>query len=448
MADRHAVAFAALSRAEELVRAWLPGGKREGSLWWCATLKGGAGRSCSVNLLTGVGQDVGAKTSWDDLVGLYAVVKRIPETQALQELAERLQVNGYAGQSSEKAPQAHGVSLPLTWYAALEQVQPPEQLVKGLLLSGSLAVFFGESNSGKTFLLLDLALAVARGAPWRGRRTKRGLVVYVAGEGALSVQARLAAYRLTYPDLGGLPFALVTAGVDLLSAESTEALLATIRAAESECGESLALLCIDTLARAMPGADENSAADMGALVAAADALRTETGATVAFVHHAGKDPAKGARGSSALRAATDTEVLIEGQSGQRTATATKQRDLEHGEPMAFELVPVTIGEDPEDGSPVTSCVVRHLDETHASPNSQTIELRGRAQRQLLKVLRQRANEPDAPPMWTLGELRALGRQIGLSKQTARAAVDVLVTTPYLSASVGGYVFTDGQTGQK
>ncbi len=49
---------------------------------------------------------------------------------------------------------------------------------------------------------------------------------------------------------------------------------------------------------------------MGALVRCMDLIRQETGACVLFVHHSGKDAAKGARGHSLLRAAIDTEIEV------------------------------------------------------------------------------------------------------------------------------------------
>ena len=61
---------------------------------------------------------------------------------------------------------------------------------------------------------------------------------------------------------------------------------------------------------------------------------------VLVVHHAGKDVAKGARGSSALRAAVDTEIVVK----DKTATITKQRDGEEGAKVAFRLHPVPVGQ--------------------------------------------------------------------------------------------------------
>jgi hypothetical protein len=163
---------------------------------------------------------------------------------------------------------------------------------------------------------------------------------------------------------------------------------------------------------------------------------------VGFVHHAGKDPTKGARGSSALRAATDTEILIDGQSAQRVATCTKQRDLAAGAPMPFELVPVVIGKESEDGSDITSCAVKHIDPEDQPPAAVT-ELRGKAQRQLVNALRARS-QAEPSQTWTLMGLRQVGRELGMSKSTARSVVDAIVTTTYVRPTIGGYRFTDGR----
>jgi hypothetical protein len=61
---------------------------------------------------------------------------------------------------------------------ALSEANNP--LIAGTRDEGALSVIYGESNSGKTFVALDKAMAVATGKPWNGKATKRGLVVYVA----------------------------------------------------------------------------------------------------------------------------------------------------------------------------------------------------------------------------------------------------------------------------
>jgi hypothetical protein len=70
------------------------------------------------------------------------------------------------------------------------------------------------------------------------------------------------------------------------------------------------LVVVDTLSRAMAGGNENAPDDMSAFIRNIDRIRQETGAHVLIVHHCGKDAAKGARGHSCLRAATDTKIEL------------------------------------------------------------------------------------------------------------------------------------------
>ena len=73
--------------------------------------------------------------------------------------------------------------------------EPNNPLIADTLDEGALSVIYGESNSGKTFVTLDMAMAVATGEPWNGKATKRGLVVYVAAEGGKRIMRRLAALK-------------------------------------------------------------------------------------------------------------------------------------------------------------------------------------------------------------------------------------------------------------
>jgi hypothetical protein len=123
-------------------------------------------------------------------------------------------------------------------------------------------------------------------------------------------------------------------------------------------GRSVKLVVIDTLSRALAGGNENAPEDMGALVAAMDLIRAETGACVLFIHHSGKDAAKGARGHSLLRAAIDTEIEVRADegTGAKTASVVKQRDMARGGVYGFRLEQVTLGQN-QYGEDVTTCVV-------------------------------------------------------------------------------------------
>jgi hypothetical protein len=224
-------------------------------------------------------------------------------------------------------------------------------LVDQWLDRGVMSVLYGDSNVGKTFVALALSRCIAAGEPVAGRKVQQGGVVYVAAEAGASIERRVEALKRRY-GRGDLPLAIVPCPVDLLSPDGDAAALAAlVREAGQAMGIGVALVVIDTLSRAMQGGNENASEHMGAFVINVDKLRIATGAHVMIVHHSGKDKAKGARGHSLLRAATDTEIEVE--AGQ--VKATKQRDLELPKPMPFRLESVEIGRDSE-GETVTSAV--------------------------------------------------------------------------------------------
>jgi RecA-family ATPase len=63
--------------------------------------------------------------------------------------------------------------------------------VKGIMQRSTLSLWYGAPSSGKSFLVTDLGMAVARGAFWMGHRTRPGLVIYQTGEGGVGFRLRL-----------------------------------------------------------------------------------------------------------------------------------------------------------------------------------------------------------------------------------------------------------------
>lgn len=233
-------------------------------------------------------------------------------------------------------------------------------LIKGLLDQGAMSVGYGDSNAGKTFVFMDMAFHVAAGMNYAGLRTQQGMVVYVAAEGGQGAKKRIVALQDRYPGAKA-QFMLLASPVDLRNEKADLVpLVETIRA----IGQPIALLVIDTLSRAMAGGDENSSVDMGNLVKNFDRLRQAIKpAHLLVVHHSGKDRAKGARGHSLLRAATDTEIEVtaQGKDGAPGLIAvTKQRDMDGEWSRPFRLHVHKLGLD-GDGDVITSCTVRLLD---------------------------------------------------------------------------------------
>ncbi|WP_304618674.1 helicase RepA family protein [Paracoccus sediminilitoris] len=225
-----------------------------------------------------------------------------------------------------------------------------EPLVEGLLDVGAASVLYGPSNVGKTFVVLDMAHAIATGRPWSGRATTKSGVLYLALEGGGGIKKRFAALRKDNGGAAPTNFALSCATIDLCSStESAQDIVLAARSLPGGCG----LIVIDTMARAMNGGDENSGVDVGKFVANVDRIRQATGAHVLIIHHSGKDTARGARGHSSLRAAVDTELEIQ----KGTISNPKQRDHDLAEDVAFSLEAIALGADAK-GRTVWSAVVR------------------------------------------------------------------------------------------
>jgi hypothetical protein len=327
---------------------------------------------------------------------------------------------------------------PLIWLSEVQPVLAQAYIVRDLIAAGSAVVIYGDSNSGKTFFVLDLALHIAAGRPWRDQRIQPGLVVYVAAEGGHGIRNRLAAYRQAASWTKGASFAVLPQNVDLLDPlADTGPLIEVIQAAEEIAGQKVAAIVLDTLARVMTGGNENDSRDMSGFIANVDRIRAETGAAVLIVHHAGKDATKGARGHSSLRAAVDTEILVEGLDGTRTATVCKQRDMPSGQVYAFTLEPVTVGTDAEDGTAVTSCVVAVTD---APPLTQKPPI-GNRQRDVLRLFESevKAGKHVIPR----GEIVKLATsRLGMPRSSANTAVDSLADRGYIIATVGGMALTE------
>lgn len=247
----------------------------------------------------------------------------------------------------------------LEWFDDVEPSLTDAYLIKGVLSDGAMSVIYGPSNSGKTFFALDMAYCVAIGAPWHGRRTNQCAVLYLAAEGGRGVLNRITALKRAH-GVCDVPMAVKRAGLDLLHDQADLQHIVDLAAEVASARPGPLLIIIDTLSRIMAGGDENSAADMTALIRNIDAIREATGAHIMLVHHTGKDAARGARGHSSLRAATDTEIEVANDNGARAAMVTKQRDYQGGETFAFTLKSVPLGFD-QDGEEVTSCIVETQD---------------------------------------------------------------------------------------
>lgn len=244
--------------------------------------------------------------------------------------------------------------------------KPAGELVENVLPRSGLACVFGPSGAGKTFLVLDLAMAVARGLDqWFGHRLKMAPVIYIGLEGKEGLQKRLQAYQR---HIGGpLPDSFLWCVDEPFilghDSDSADRVAATIR----KYGLSSPVVFLDTFSQATPGSDLNGPEGMGRAVAACHAvMRAMPGGLLALVHHATSKTDAGSSayemGHSSLRGALDASILVRVDRGNddepphRCWELKKHKDAQTDKIEPFALKTIEVGRN-EWGNPSTSCVV-------------------------------------------------------------------------------------------
>lgn len=252
--------------------------------------------------------------------------------------------------------------------SALDELANQQWIIDQVLPMDGFGVLYGASGTYKSFLALSLAAAVSTGGRWFGNDVDNaGQVIYIAAEGAAGLQARKKAYEIRHgvklSKLGILADSpIINKGIDC------EMLVQACLAVAEEFATPIRLIVVDTLARAFAG-EENSASDMGEFIRACDYIRRTTGASIMVIHHSGKDLEKGARGSSALRAACDFEFKVSALGKKHTKLAcTKAKDVDPFDDLEFKLDPVELGRNDAKGRKMISLVPR-LIATHSPSES-------------------------------------------------------------------------------
>lgn len=247
--------------------------------------------------------------------------------------------------------------VPLLSLAQLEeQAQQVAWLVKRVIPADSMGMIFGASGTFKSFIALDMALHVAHGLPWLGRKTKKGPVIYIAAEGGAGLWARIKAWHRSR-GLNPAKAALfvVPMGVDL-----TADAWRVVEAAQS-VGTHPLLVVVDTLSQTYSG-EENSANEMAAYFRELGLrFRALWACAVVILHHSGHNATERPRGSSAIRANLDFLMGVWRDEKEMLATLAclKQKDAELFDDETFVLARHEVGQD-EDGDALASLVARHL----------------------------------------------------------------------------------------
>jgi hypothetical protein len=199
--------------------------------------------------------------------------------------------------------------------ANLAQSQTSEAawLVEGLWSAQAVGIIGGEPKCGKSFLALDLAVAVASGTPClRSFPTRQcgAVLLYAAEDAALIVRQRLQGIaHAASVDFESLNVHVITAPTLRLDrTEHQQALQATVASLQPK------LLVLDPFVR-LHAIDENVAGEVAPILAYLRSLQRHHHTAVALVHHARKGAAherggQALRGSSELHAWGDSNLYL------------------------------------------------------------------------------------------------------------------------------------------
>jgi hypothetical protein len=213
-----------------------------------------------------------------------------------------------------------------------EHFEPLPQLIEGLLPNEGLAVLAGKPKLGKSWLGLQLAVSIASGAPFLGRKVEQGGVLALFLEDSMRrLRDRLELQRADPV----LPISYVTR-FDKLDQGGLAALERVISA------NGIKLLIIDTVASATSGKfDENEAAVAGAIFNPLRELAQDRHVLILALMHHGKgsrgDAVLDVRGSSAVPGAADAILGLYQEENGHVLRVTG-RDLEAQElRVAFDV---------------------------------------------------------------------------------------------------------------
>lgn len=280
--------------------------------------------------------------SWNAPSSALAIITADPFATTGSIPAQRAPSESYGSApiASTEAAAPGRKPLRLLTSADLRTLPPVQWLVADFLTTDSTAWVIGKPGQGKSFVTLDLALCVATGRDWHGHAVRKGEVVYVVGEGVRGTGKRVEAWERVHLD------GAEAHGIHFIDAAEEGLVLGS--AAWNELQWTVAqvrpaLIIGDTQARLTVGVDENSAKEMGIVVAEFDRLRRlGGGSTMVAVHHQGH-AGQQARGSSAMLGAAQTEITVTKKERLVTVRVTKQKDDEPCGPIELHLDSIPVG---------------------------------------------------------------------------------------------------------
>lgn len=236
-----------------------------------------------------------------------------------------------------------------------EVEQKPMIIGRGLLPAESKLIVGGAAKSNKSYLILNIGLAIAQGTPLFGAMYANNTPVFPVPHprnvllieqeiGRSGLKTRLSTILEARPSWNFVPFYIRSRDLSL-SMDTPEGIAAIDREIEETSPK---VLILDPLSK-MHNRDENSAQEMGLVMRKGDYWISKFGVSIIYVHHTGLatfDPTNTRKGGARLRGSSvifaDVDSMIE--IVRRSAASSPEPMLElnielrQGEPLEPQYV--------------------------------------------------------------------------------------------------------------
>ena len=247
----------------------------------------------------------------------------------------------------------------------VQNVTGTQYLIKPYIEKDCMGTLYGDSDTYKSFIVLDIGLHLAAGIDYHGHNVHQSGVVYIAGEGHSGIGRRVMAWMIKHNiKPGEIPFFASKVPAQLIEEGNA---LEIAQAVKAVCPGDPGLIIIDTLSTNIGDGDESDNKDMARLLNNVNLyLRATTQACVLIVAHVGHGDKERERGAYCIRGNVDFRILVkrEGTPQERRCSmfSKKSKDGQPFPPASFKAEIVTLpGVLDSEGEESTSLVMQDID---------------------------------------------------------------------------------------
>lgn len=261
-----------------------------------------------------------AMSKWDTKVSQHASVNNPKKHEGAynapsqEQTSAEKKIQELSSEFDGSPPPKDGERKLFKFYGVDEIMEFPDPkfLIEDRILENSFCLIVGPPGCGKTFVALSMALSISTNqSNWWGARIERtGPIIYISSEGRADLKFRISAWGMELDiDPKGKGFRLLDQSVNFTDPASFLLLVDSLKdLIENDLKQKPAAIIIDTVSRAIPGADENLQKDMTPFIEKCGILQRIFDTAAIGVHHTNRSG--GLRGSTVFDGAADTIMMV------------------------------------------------------------------------------------------------------------------------------------------